>query len=136
LFDLFLVGNVLVPAQAGIQRGSGTLVAIAGTDAFTALGPAVGPSEAVVAECAMARVAICRTMVAVGKCGRDYEKACEDGADQQLGTERLATRGSAHGRFLGNVKAILAIGAVSIRLSDYKTDAPCPSQTQPNLNRK
>jgi len=136
LFDLFLVGNVLVPARAGIQRGGGTLVAIPGTDAFAAIGPAVGTSETVVAESAMARVAICRTVVAVGKCGREYEKACEDGADQQLTTEWLATRGSAHGRFLGNVKAFLAIGAVSIRLSDYKTDAPCPPQTQPNLNRK
>ncbi|HEV2607749.1 MAG TPA: hypothetical protein VGT79_07185, partial [Xanthomonadaceae bacterium] len=75
-------------------------------------------------------------VVAVGKCCRDYEEACKDGTDQQLAMERLATRGSAHGRFLDNVKAIMAIGPVSIRLSDYKSDAPCPPQTQPHLNRK
>jgi hypothetical protein len=40
------------------------------------------------------------------------------------------------GVFLGNVKAILAIGPVSIHLSDDKSDAPCPLQTQPHLNRK
>jgi hypothetical protein len=40
------------------------------------------------------------------------------------------------GVFLGNVKAILAFGPVSIRLSKYKSDAPCPPQTQPHLNWK
>jgi len=40
------------------------------------------------------------------------------------------------GRFLCNVKAILAIGPMSIQLSGYKSDAPCPRKTQPNLNRK
>jgi len=137
LLDFFLVGNALVPARAGVQGSGRTVVAIPRTNAFARIGATVGTCQVVVAESAMSWVGVCRTpMVAVGKRHRDYEEASKDGTDQQLAMERLATRGIAHGRFLGNVKAILAIGAGSIRLSDYKTDAPCPPQTQPNLNRK
>ena len=85
---------------------------------------------------AMSCAGACRpTVVAVGKCCRERKKSGKDATDQPIAIERLATRGSAHGRFLGNVKTILAIDQESIQLS-HKTDAPCPSQTQPHLNRK
>ncbi|HEV2607626.1 MAG TPA: hypothetical protein VGT79_06565, partial [Xanthomonadaceae bacterium] len=107
LLDFFLVGNALVPAGAGIQGSGGAIVAITRTDAFARIGATVGTCRAVMAESAMSFVGVCRApVVAVGKCCRDYEEACKDGTDQQLAMERLATRGSAHGRFLDNVKAI------------------------------
>ena len=137
LFDFFLVGNALVPTGAGVHGCGGAVAVIPRTDVIARIGASAGTNKAVMAESAVSSVGGCRpSVVAVGEYCRDYEKACKDGTDQQLAMERLATRGRAHGRFLGNVYAILAFGPVSIRLSDYKSDAPCPPQTQPNLNQK
>jgi hypothetical protein len=98
LLDFFLVWNVLVPAGAGIQRSGGAVVAIPRVNAFTPISPAVGTCKAVMSGSAMSSIGVARiSVMAMGKCRRDYEEASEDGTDQELAMERLATRGSAHG---------------------------------------